>query len=283
MRQNLLITGATGNIGQPLVQQLQAAGATVWAGSTSGQDVAGAPGRVIDFSRPQTLDAAFDGIDTLFLLFPLRTDKLDLARQAVQAAQRAGVKHLVRTSGAGADVNSPYAIGRLQGAIDELILDSGIPATLLRPSSFMQNWVHYYAGMVKSGSVYLPNGAGRAPWIDVRDIAEAAATVLLQPAAHAGRAYELTGPELLDTAELLQRIAQAGGTAATYVPVTEAQAVAQMSDAGMPAWTVEIMASLGRMMADGAAARRTPDLATLIGRDGKSFADFAHEHAHQFR
>jgi uncharacterized protein YbjT (DUF2867 family) len=283
MSQNLLITGATGNIGQPLVQRLRAAGATVWAGSTSGQDVAGAPGRVVDFSRPQTLDAAFDGIDTLFLLFPLRPDKLDLARHAVQAAQRAGVKHVVRSSGAGADLNSPYAIGRLQGAVDALITDSAIPTTLLRPSSFMQNWVQYYAGMVKSGSVYLPNGNGRTPWIDVRDIAEAAATVLLHPAEHAGLAYELTGPDLLDTAEVLASIAQAGGTAATYVPVTEAQAVAQMSQAGMPAWTVEIMASLGRMTADGAAARRTPDLATLIGRGGTSFADFAHEHAQLFR
>jgi uncharacterized protein YbjT (DUF2867 family) len=283
MSHNLLVTGATGNIGQALIARLQHAGAAVIAGSTAGQPVAGAPGRVVDFTRPDTLAAAFEGVDTLFLLFPLRPDKLALARHAMQAARRAGVRHVVRSSGAGADTNSPYAISRLQGEIDQTILDAGIPATLLRPSNFMQNWVNYYAGMVKSGSVYLPNGEGRAPWIDVRDIAAAAAAVLLQPNAHAGRVYELSGPELLDTAEVLQRIEQASGTAATYVPVTEAQAAAQMSASGMSPWTVEIMSSLGRLMADGAAARRSTDLLALTGREGNTFDAFAREHADQWR
>lgn len=283
MSHHLLVTGATGNIGQALVTRLQHAGVSVIAGSTAGQPVAGAPGRVVDFTRPDSLAAAFEGIDTLFLLFPLRPDKLELARHAMQAARRAGVRHVVRSSGAGADLNSPYAISRLQGEVDQTILDAGIPATLLRPSNFMQNWVNYYAGMVKSGSVYLPNGKGRAPWIDVRDIAAAAAAVLMQPEAHAGRIYELSGPELLDTADVLQRIERASGTAATYVPVTEAQAAAQMSASGMSPWTVEIMSSLGRLMADGAAARRSTDLLALTGSEGTTFDAFAREHADQWR
>lgn len=282
----VLVTGATGTVGRALVRSLVARGARVLAGSRTGQAVDGAPGRVVDFEQPDTLDAAFAGVDHLFLLFPLQPNKRELAAQALAAARRAGVAHVVRSSGAGADVASPYAIGRLQGEIDADVAASGLPYTLLRPSNFMQNWVNYYAGMVQAGQVYLPNGTGRSGWIDARDIADAAAAVLSDPAAHAGRCYELTGPEALNADELLAVLARETGITATYVPVTEAQAREQLSGMGLPAWTVDIMASLGRMIADGATGAVTPDLAQLLAASGatpRRWASFAREHAAAWR
>lgn len=282
MTQTYLVTGATGTVGQALVNQLQAAGANVIAGSTSGRSVAGAPGRVVNFEQPATLDAAFAGIDRLFLLFPLQPNKLQLATHALDAARRAGVGHVVRSSGAGADVQSPYAIGRLQGEIDALVASSGLPYTLLRPNSFMQNWVNYYGGMVRAGSVYLANGAGRSAWIDARDIAAAAAAVLQQPDAHVGQAYELSGPEALSGAEVLDVIRAEAGVSATYVPVTAAQAEESMRGMGMSPWTIDIMASLARLIADGGTAGTSPHLAALTGQPGRTFAAFAREHAAQW-
>ena len=282
MSPTLLVTGATGTVGQALVQALQATGANVIAGSTSGRSVAGAPGRVVNFEQPETLDSAFAGVDRLFLLFPLQPNKLALAQNALAAARRAGVQHVVRSSGAGADMQSPYAIGRLQGEIDALVAASGLPFTLLRPNSFMQNWVNYYGGMVRGGAVYLANGAGRSGWIDVRDIADAAAAVLLNPQAHAGRTYELSGPEALSADEVLGILRTEAGVNAHYVPVTAEQAEAQMRDMGMPAWTVEIMASLARMIADGTTAAPSPDLVTLTGKPARRFEAFAREHAAQW-
>ncbi len=279
----VLVTGATGHIGSALVERLQQAGASVIAGSPSGRAVAGAPGRAIDFANPATLRQAFEGVDTLFLLFPLVPNKVHLARNAVVAAKAAGVKHIVRSSGAGADPASPMAIGRLQGEIDQLVIDSGLPFTLLRPNSFMQNWVNYYAGMVKGGQVYLSHGQASTAFVDVADIADVAAVVLQNPAAHAGKAYTLTGPQALSVSEVLAAIAKAGGHAAQYVPVNEEAAVASMKQMGMDDWTVGIMSSLNQVIANGWAAGVSGDVQAVTGHAPRDFAAFARDNAAAWR
>jgi uncharacterized protein YbjT (DUF2867 family) len=279
----ILVTGASGHIGQLLVAELQRKGATVLAGTRSGQTVAGVPARAVDFSDPAALRQAFEGVDTLFLLFPLAPNKLELARNAVAAAKAAGVKHLVRSSGAGADPASPMALGKLQGEIDQLIAQSGIAYTLLRPNSFMQNFVNYYAGMIKSGTVYFSHAQGKVSFIDVADIAAVAAAVLQNPAAHAGQAYTLTGPEALSEAQAMQVISAALGRTVNYVAVPEAAAVKSMKDMGMDDWTVNIMSSLNQVIAAGYAAQVSPAVATLTGRPARAFADFVRDNVGAWR
>jgi uncharacterized protein YbjT (DUF2867 family) len=279
----ILITGATGNIGTELTAQLRQAGANVLAGSTSGKALNGVPGRTVDFKSPETLKAAFHGVDRLFLLFPLVPNKLELAGNAVAAARAAGVKHIVRSSGAGADPASPVAIARLQGEIDQLIIESGIAYTLLRPASFMQNWFVYYGGMIKSGTLYLSHADGKASFIDVRDIAAVAAAVLLDPAPHAGKSYTLTGPAALSASEVLDEIAKAGGPRATYTAVPESTAVESMKKMGMDDWTVGIMSSLNRVIAGGYANGLSEDVQTVIGRAPRSFAEFARDNVNAWR
>lgn len=280
---SILVTGATGNIGHALVPLLQDGSAKVIAGSRGGDSVGGAAGRVIDFENPASLEAAFEGIHTAFLLFPLVPQKLQLARNAVAAARAAGVKHLVRSSGAGADPHSHYSLAKLQGEIDQVVLDSGIPATLLRPSTFMQNWVAYHAGMVKGGTVYLPLADGATAYVDVADIAAAAAAVLREPAPHAGQAYVLTGPAALGAAEAVAAINAASGSAARYVPVPESAAVESMASMGMDTWSIDMLTSLNRATAQGHTAQMTGDVARLTGRTPGTFADFARRHADAWR
>ena len=279
MSKPILVTGATGTVGRALIHSLQAAGAEVLAGSTSGRAVDGAPGRVVNFEQAGTLDAAFTESGSVFLLFPLQPNKLELAQNAVAAAQRSGVRHLVRSSGAGADPQSSHAIGKLQGEIDALVTTSGVPFTLLRPNSFMQNWVNYYGAMVRAGTVYLANADGRSAWIDARDIADAAAQVLLHPAGHEGQAYELTGPEALNAAEILDIVRTETGVAARYQPVTFVQAGDSLRQAGMTPWSVDIMTSLARLIAAGDTAQISPDLGRLIGKAPRDFRSFVRDHA----
>lgn len=279
----LLVTGATGNIGRALVPLLQNAGAKVIAGSRSGEAVNGAPGRVIDYNDRAALEAAFQDVDTLFLLFPLVPNKRELARNAVAAARAAGVKHIVRSSGAGADPHASGSLVRLQGEIDQIVLDSGIPSTLVRPSNFMQNWVAYFAGMVKSGTVYLSLAEGKTAFIDVRDIAAVDAAILLNPAAHAGKAYTVTGPEALGVTEVLAEINRATGSKAVYVPVPEAAAEASMKSMGMDDWAIDVMSSLNQATAAGATAQVTTDVERITGRKPRSFADFVRDHADAWR
>ncbi|HJV97287.1 MAG TPA: NmrA family NAD(P)-binding protein, partial [Albitalea sp.] len=225
----ILVTGATGHIGSELVLRLKQRGEDFAVmTSKAGREIPGVLTVSGDFNDAASLKRAFSGFDTLFLLLPLVPGKLELARNAVEAARAAGIRHIVRSSGAGADVNSPASLARLQGSIDQLIIDSGIAHTFLRPNSFMQNLVNYSAGQIKGGTLYAPNGDGAQSLIDVRDIADCAAAVLANPAAHAGKAYTLTGGEAFNNAQQMALISQAIGRPVSYVDVPESAAIEAM-------------------------------------------------------
>jgi uncharacterized protein YbjT (DUF2867 family) len=127
-RNHILVTGATGTIGRALVAELQARGADFAV--MSSRPAAGAVHG--DFADVASLEQAFRGVDTLFLLLPLVPGKVALAQNALKAARAAGVRHIVRSSGAGADADSPVSIAALQGQIDALVAASGIAHTFLR-------------------------------------------------------------------------------------------------------------------------------------------------------
>jgi uncharacterized protein YbjT (DUF2867 family) len=268
----IFVTGATGTIGHHLVQRLRALNANFKIMSSQpGADVQA------DFADPASLRRAFAGVDTLFLLLPLVPHKLDLARNAVAAAQAAGVKHIVRSSGAGADPTSPNALAALQGQIDAVVAGSGIAHTFLRPMGFMQNWASFAAGQVKAGAFYAPHGQGAQSLIDARDIADAAAAVLVNPAPHAGRAYTLTGAEALTNDQQLALISQVTGKTVRYTDVPEAAAQAAMQEMGMPPVMVAWFMGLHMAVKNGWAAAVTDDVQTLTGHAPRRFADFVAE------
>jgi NAD(P)H dehydrogenase (quinone) len=272
---HILVTGASGTIGSELVERLRAQGADFAVMSSR----PGAAGSVRgDFADVESLKAAFAGVDTLFLLLPLVPNKLQLAANAVAAAQAAGVKHIVRSSGAGADAQSPVSLGRLQGQIDDLVAASGIPYTLLRPVGFMQNWIHHNAGQVRAGTFYAPHGDGAQSMVDVRDIADAAAAVLADPAAHAGRAYTLTGSDALTSAQVVAVLSAATGREIRYVDVPEAAALQAMAGMGLPEVIIDWLMSLSHATKQGWTADITDDVQRLTGHPPRRFVDFAAEH-----
>lgn len=276
----VLVTGATGNIGRALVGELRrvAPGLAIIAASPRGDAVDGATARALDLRDPASARAAMQGIDRLFLLTPAHPEMEAMTAHAVHAAQAAGVRHVVRASGAGADPASEVAIARLQGRCDQIVIDSGIPHTLLRPKNFMQNFTSFLRGMIRAGTVYSSQGDGRVPFIDARDIAAVAARVLADPDAHAQRDYTLTGPEALTNAKALATIAQALGRTLQLVSISEEQAVAAMRESGMPEPLVQAMSSLNRIIAAGQVADTTDAVPSLLGRPAKRWADFVQEY-----
>jgi uncharacterized protein YbjT (DUF2867 family) len=274
-----LITGASGTIGKELVKQLQARGADFAVMSSKPATVVGGlPAVRGDFADAASLRQAFAGVQTLFLLFPFTPESVDLARNAVEAAKASGVKHIVRSSGAGAQAGSPVAIADLQGRIDAMIERSGIAYTLLRPAGFMQNWVNFYAGQIKAGSYAAAHGDAAITMVDVRDIAEVAAIVLTHPVAHAGRAYTLTGGEALSTGEQVAKISRAIGRPVRYEAISPEQAETALRGWGQPPAQIALYSSLAHVYSQGWAAGMSPDVQTLTGHAPRSFADFVAEH-----
>jgi uncharacterized protein YbjT (DUF2867 family) len=106
----ILVTGASGNIGRELVAQLKARGAD-YAVMSSKQAAGAVRG---DFADRASLERAFKGFDTLFLLLPLVPNKVELAKNAIAAAKSAGIRHIVRSSGLGADAQSPGSLTNQQ-------------------------------------------------------------------------------------------------------------------------------------------------------------------------
>ena len=114
MNKTILVGGATGNIGRELIPRLQSAGLSIRAGSTRGAAVQGAEARVLDLLDPACLPAAFEGADAAMIITPAHPLMVDMTANAVAAAREAGVGHLVRVSGAGADPTSEITIARVQ-------------------------------------------------------------------------------------------------------------------------------------------------------------------------
>ena len=168
---------------------------------------ANAATRIASCNDVDALTRPFEGEDTLFLLLPLVENKLALAANAAVAAQRAGVKHIVRSSGAGADPASAFALPRLQGKVDELIAATGIATTFIRPAAFMQNFSTWMAGQVRAGTEYAAHGDAAQSLVDTRDIAAVVAHVLQKPELHAGKIYTVTGGQALTTQQFASEMA----------------------------------------------------------------------------
>jgi uncharacterized protein YbjT (DUF2867 family) len=277
MNQTVLITGATGTIGSTLVQLLQKAGAPVLTMSSREGTHAN---RVASFESEAQLKEAFQGVDTLFVLLPLVPHKLQLAHNISQAAVAAGVKHIVRSSGAGADAKAEFSLPRLQGEIDTVFAQSGIPSTFLLNAGFMQNYTTFQKQMVKDGMLYAATADAAQSLIDVRDIASVASYILQNPAPHAGKAYTLTGGESLTDTQRAAQLSKSLGRPVSYTPISvEYSSGVMRNEWQMPAPLVDWMDSLNTLVSKGHAAGISPDVQNLLGRAPITFAQFAKNYA----
>ena len=272
----ILITGASGNIGTPLVEALRLQGAD-FESMRSKADASGTA-RVASFSDAASLQSAFGGIDTLFVLLPLVPNKLELAINVAKAAKAAGVKHIVRSSGAGADPQAGFSLPKLQGTIDQIFQDTGIATTFLRPAGFMQNYSGSMAGMVKTGTVYGATADAAQSLIDVRDIAAVAASILMNPQIHAGKAYTLTGGEALTDSQRVQILSEVLGRTVSFVEVSQEAGRASMVQMGMPEVLVQWLDSLNAIVSAGYAGAISPDVQSLLGRSPIGFRQFVKDY-----
>ncbi len=221
------------------------------------------------------MEKALQGVDHFFLNVESKEGSLEMANNAIHAAQRAGVKHLVRLSVLGADVESPVQLSRWHAATEAVLKASGIPWTILRPGMFMQNILNSAHTIKNDGVFYGAAKEGKVPAIDARDIAAAALKALTEPG-HEGKTYHLTGPEALSSAEQAAKLSAALGRTINYVNLTPENLLQGLLGAGLPKWLAQDYVAMAGWIASGSAATVQPDLGKLIGRV-HSYDEFARE------
>jgi uncharacterized protein YbjT (DUF2867 family) len=278
----ILVTGATGHVGSELVRLLADQGAPARALVHSPDKATpiqrlGLETALGDYEQPDTLDVAMKGCDQLFLLSPPTPRQPQQERHVIEAARRAGVGHVVKQSVPWAGVDAPLVFSRWHGQVEEDLARSGLAYTLLRPSSFMQNFLMSAQQVADQGVLYGMFGEGRVAFIDARDIAAVAAELLTNPGHH-GASYTLTGPEALSAAEVAERLAAATGRQVRSVDLGADAFRQALAGAGMPGWLVDGVVEGNTMLAAGHGATVTDEVARLTGRPPRTFAQFAADH-----
>jgi uncharacterized protein YbjT (DUF2867 family) len=283
----ITVTGSTGTIGTELVRLLSEAEAPTRAVYRSARNTQALNGVVwlrADLRDEAVLEPVLAGTTRLFLLSGNDAGFGKLQIQTLQAAQRLGVEHVVKLSALGASNHSNSTIAREHWEVEQAVQQSTMTWTILRPHSFMQNWFGEVAESVRAeGMIYSPIADGRVPYIDTRDIAAVAAEALLNPNAHAGHRYFLTGGEAVGFADVAAALSEATGKTVTYRPVSIAEARSRMQARGVPTALVDASLALyAYQKAGGPTAKVSDSVERILGRPPRTIRDFARDYATQF-
>jgi uncharacterized protein YbjT (DUF2867 family) len=284
----VLVTGATGTVSTAVLRALK--GRPGLRLRALVRDPAKGPGlqkegvEVVagDLEEPDSLPEAFEGVDILWLLTPASALEPSMGSNAVFAAKRAKVKHIVRNSAIKAGHDAPNRNGRLHALVEEAVKASGIPWTILRPHYYMHNLLSSAASVASDGMLYMNMGEAPVGMIDARDVGVFAAKVIEHPERHAGKVYTPTGPESIDMASAAAALSRVVGTRVNYVALPPDAAQQAMLGFGLSRWFVGNVVDYGRVYADGWGDFVTSDFKDVTGHEPRSFAQFAADYAPAF-
>ncbi len=280
----LLITGSTGNIGSGVVKLLKEQGHDVRALVRSaaradllpdGIDIA-----VGDLDDADSVAAALHGVDGVFLLHAgLGTTQTQIM---IDAARSAGVRRIVLLSSIGARLRPLPTIGETLAAREDLLRESGLDVTYLRPNTLMPNALAWAGGIRDENRVVDPTGPSRMPCVDPDDIARVAALVLTEDG-HVGHGYILNGPEALTSREQVEILSDVLGRTIDFVDVMPEQLARDSIERGTPVQLAEALQNLHELFRAGRAGMIADDIENLTGVAPGTFRDWCERHVDTFR
>jgi uncharacterized protein YbjT (DUF2867 family) len=281
----ILVTGATGKVGQEVVRQLASAGVPARALvrdplRASAIRIPGIDVAVGDLARPETLPPIFEGVDRIFLLTPAAPEQVEIQSNALEAGRRAGAKRIVKVSVAGGP-DAGTQIGRWHWATEKQIEASGLGFTFLRPTLYMQQMLAYAPSIAETGTFSAPMGAGEIAVVDARDVAGVAVAALTEDG-HERRIYDVTGPEALSCDAMADAISEAIGKRVAYAHVPPEYTRKLMLADGLPRWLVDDMLVLTTSFREGYGAAVTTAVADVTKQKPRTFRQFARDFARVF-
>ena len=270
----ILVIGATGTVGAEVVSQLVAVGdrprAFVRDINAARQRLGEQPELVVgDLDRRETIEAALDGVDRVFLMTTQSSRQPEWEQSVIEVATGAGVARLVKLSVFRADERSPLQVARQHRRAELALEQSTLAWTILRPVFFMEN----VRAMVRDDALSTAARDGRVAMIDSRDIAAVAAAALTR-AGHEDNTYTLTGPEALSFDDVASRLSEHFGRRIRHVRVAEGDVRTALQARGVVPWFADDMAKLHGMLADGYEEVVTEDVNTVTGSPARSFPQF---------
>lgn len=271
MTSELAVTGATGYLGGLVARDLAEKGLPLRLLGRSPERAPRLPGAQFlraSFGDVDAVVSALTGIDTVLMVSAAESaDRLDQHLTFVRAAAAAGVRHVVYTSFEGAGPDATFTLARTHGATEEAIRRSGMAWTFLRDNFYLDFVPHLAVDGVIAG----PGGDGQAAFVARADVAAVASAVLLDPSAHAGQIYRLTGPESLSLADCA-RILTEHGRPSRYHNETVEEAYASRATYGAPDWQLDAWVSTYTAIAVGELAEVTDDVRRVTNRSPRSLA-----------
>lgn len=270
----ILVVGGGSKIGQALIGELIAKGEAVRVLVRSRESPASLPAAVEpamgDLADVDSLRAAVDGAERMFLLCGPDEGEVQLNRNAIAAASQAGTQLVVRSSILGADAASEATFVRDHGICDSYLARSGVPYAIVRPNLFMQNITETTVPSITAdGSFYANAGQARMSMVDTRDVAAVATRLLTEPG-HEGETCDVTGPEALSYNDVATKLSSVVRRMITYVDASDDAIRGALSGYGMGDWLagglVELFQDYRRSGTDGYAAKVADTVERLTGR-----------------
>lgn len=281
----ILITGASGNVGKAVLREAIRNGGDVRAMYRSDKDAANAPSGcttvIADYSDKLSLRVAVQGVDAAYVVCSPIPQLVEFESNMLDACKESGVKHIVLNSALGAgDYTKSFPSWHRK--VEDKLKATGMSYTILRPNGFLQNIATYNASSIRAqGAFYAAMGDAKVSYLDVSDIAIVAVKAL-QGGSHAGKTYELNGPEAISSAELARRISRVAGRTVNFVDIPESAQRDAMLGLGMPEWQVTAILELQQYYKMGGGAKTDGLLKFLIGRDPVTLDQYLDANAGEF-
>jgi NAD(P)H dehydrogenase (quinone) len=286
-QKTLLVTGASGQLGTRVIELLLEANAGKIIAATRNPDKLGALAlrgveiRQADFDDPSSLQAAFAGVDRLLIISTDAVDGSDRRqrqhRNAVEAAQAAGVGHVLYTSLVNPGPESAVTFAADHRLTEEALAESNFDWTVLRNNLYADLFLQSLPRAIQSGQLVSAIGDGKVGYVTREDCARAAAAALASDST--GRnTLDITGPALVSQTEIAQILSEISGREVSYVPIDVATLTNGLLGAGLPEGVARMIASFDQAAADGTLAVATNTVEELTGKPAQSVKDFLNQH-----
>ncbi|HEY5202610.1 MAG TPA: SDR family oxidoreductase [Acidothermaceae bacterium] len=278
----IAVTGSTGAVGGAVARGLAAAGLPIRLVVRDPSRAPQLPGAEVATATygDAAMEAALVGVQTLFLVSATEdANRVALHTATVDAAVAAGVERIVYLSFYDAGPDSTFTFARDHWHTEQHIRGSGVSFVFLRDNLYLDVLPYMISA---EGVVAGPGGNGRFAGVARDDVADVAVTVLLDPSAHDGRTYDLTGPQSISLADVVEAVSAASGRPLRYHEETIDEAYASRAHYGAPRFEVDGWVSTYVAIAKGGLERVTEDVPRLTGHPATSFEDFLRVHPESY-